>query len=847
MARGSELDEGLSAPWSRPTDEVLSALGTSAKGLTAEEAARRLDARRSGDVRAGRRGSSLGLLLSQFKSPITLLLLGAAVLSLFLRDRTDALIVMGIVLASAMLGFWQERGSAHALDKLLSLVASTTTVLRGGREKRVHLDEVVAGDIVVLRAGSTVPADCVLIEALDLFLNEASLTGETYPVEKSPGVVPAEARTGQRTNSLFEGTYVVSGRARAVAVRTGGDTEFGKISRRLRLRPPETDFEHGVRRFGYFLMQVTFVLILAIFAANVLLHRPVLDAFLFSLALAVGLTPQLLPAIISVNLAHGARRMATRKVIVRRLASIENFGSMDVLCSDKTGTLTRGVVEVHAGLDAQGDSSRRVLELAFVNASFESGFLNPIDEAIRHSESFDISGYEKLDEIPYDFTRKRLSILVRHAGAVLLVSKGAVKNILEVCTRVEFGPDAIVDLDGMRTEIESRYESLSADGFRVLAMAYRDAGDRQTVSRKDETDMVFAGFVVLRDPVKPDITKTIGRLKGLGVGLKIITGDNRFVAASVAKEVGLSSHAIVVGDDLRNMSDDALLHLVGDSDVFAEIEPAQKERIVLALKRAGRVVGYMGDGINDVTALHSADVGISVDQAVDVAKETADIVLLKRDLNVLVDGVEDGRATFANTLKYVFMATSANFGNMFTMAGASLFLPFLPLLPKQILLTNLLTDFPEMTIARDGVDPELVARPRRWDVGFIRRFMLMFGPLSSVFDFLTFVVLFVLPNLSTAQIRTGWFMESVVSACMVVLVVRTRQRFWKSRPATALIGTTIVVAVVALLIPVTPVAGAMGFAPLPAMYPLILLGIVVLYMGSAELAKTRFYRGSRLT
>ncbi len=842
MVRGAEKGEQVAAPWSRPAADVASSLGTSANGLTAREAARRLEARRRGTAAAGRRWTSPRLLANQFKSPITLLLLGAAALSLFLHDRSDALIVIGIVLAGALLGFWQERGSANAIDKLLSVVASTATVLRGGRETRVRLDDVVVGDIVILRAGSTVPADCLLLEALDLFVNEASLTGETYPVEKATGQVPAESRPGERTNSLFEGTYVVSGRARAIVVLTGSDTEFGKISQRLRLRAPETDFERGVRRFGYFLMEVTFVLILAIFAANVLLHRPVLDALLFSLALAVGLTPQLLPAVISVNLAHGARRMATRHVIVRRLASIENFGSMNVLCSDKTGTLTQGKVEVQSGLDAQGDISQRVGELAFVNASFESGFLNPIDDAIRRSGKFDLSGYKKLDEIPYDFTRKRLSILVSHQGSSLLTCKGAVKNILEVCKRVEFGPDVVVDLDGMRSDIEKRYEALSTEGFRVLAMAYRDMGARKAVTRKDESDMVFAGFLVLRDPVKEDITKTIARLKRLGVGLKMITGDNRFVAANIAGQVGLAAREIVVGEALESMSDDALLHLVGDTDVFAEIEPSQKERIVLALKKSGRVVGYMGDGINDVTALHAADVGISVDQAVDVAKETADIVLLKKDLNVLVDGVEDGRATFANTLKYVFMATSANFGNMFTMAGASLFLPFLPLLPKQILLTNLLTDFPEMTIARDGVDAELLARPRRWDVAFIRRFMLVFGPLSSVFDLITFAVLFALPGLSTAQIRTGWFMESVVSACMVVLVVRTRKRFWRSRPATALIATTITVAVVALFIPITPVAGVMGFAPLPAMYPFILLGIVALYMGSADLAKTRFYR-----
>jgi Mg2+-importing ATPase len=673
-------------------------------------------------------------------------------------------------------------------------------------------------------------------------VDEATLTGETYPVEKVCGLLPADTPLARRTNSLFLGTHVVSGTGRAVVVHIGSDTEFGKVSGRLQLRSPETEFERGIRQFGYLLLEVTVVLVAAIFAVNVYLARPVLEAFLFSLALAVGLTPQLLPAIISINLAHGAKRMAQQKVIVKRLASIENFGSMTVFCSDKTGTLTEGLVRLKAACDIAGHPSERVLLHGSLNASFETGFLNPIDEAIRTAHSFDLSPYRKLDEEPYDFVRKRLSVLVATPTSHLLVTKGALANVLEVCSTAERENGTLVELAVVKEAILSQMAQWGSKGWRVLGLASREMGAREGIGKDDEAGMTFLGFLLFEDPIKAGVLDAIGRLRGLGVTLKIVTGDNRLVAAHVGRAIGLLNGNMLTGGDLRQMSDEALVSRVNDIHVFAEVEPNQKERIILALKKAGHVVGYGGDGINDASALHAADVGVSVESAVDVAKEAADIVLLEKDLGILVEGVQEGRRTFANTLKYVFMATSANFGNMFSMAGASLFLSFLPLLPKQILLTNLLTDIPEMTIAGDRVDEELIDRPRRWNIVFIRKFMLTFGLVSSIFDYLTFGVLLWFLDAGVEEFRTGWFVESVISASVIVLVVRSRRPFTRSKPSRGLLAATCAVAGLTLLLPYTPLRGPLGFVPLPASFLAALLCIVVGYVLTAEMAKKIFYR-----
>jgi len=664
--------------WSVPRGDLLIQLETQENGLSLPEARRRLVAYGANLLKPPKRSDTFALLIAQFKSPIILTLLFAAGLSFFLHDPTDAVIILIIVLISGLLGFWQERGAADAVEKLLAIVRIKASVLRGGSRQDISLEEIVPGDVVILNAGDAIPADCLILESKDLFVDEATLTGETYPVEKEAGLLSVETPLGARTNCLFMGTHVISGTARAVAVFTGRQAEFGKISERLKLRSQETEFESGIRQFGYFLLEVTLALVFAIFAINVFFQRPPLEAFLFSLALAVGLTPQLLPAIIGINLAHGAQKMARQKVIVKRLAAIENFGSMDVLCSDKTGTLTQGNVRLHSALDVESNPSDRVFLHAYLNAYFEKGFANPIDEAIRSYKQQDVSEYQKADEVPYDFIRKRLSILVEKDGKYLMVTKGTLPNMLAVCSVAETPAGEKVDIAVVTEQIRQKFETLSSQGYRMLGVAYRDMGTESAIGKDNERDMTFLGFLLFFDPPKEGIAETIGLLKGLGVSLKIITGDNRFVAAKTSQDIGMTEARILTGGELRDISDGALLRKVTETDIFAEVEPNQKERIILALRKAGHVVGYMGDGINDASALHASDVGISVDTAVDVAKESADIVLLEKDLAVLVQGVNEGRKTFANTMKYVFMATSANFGNMFSMAGASLFLSFLP-------------------------------------------------------------------------------------------------------------------------------------------------------------------------
>jgi Mg2+-importing ATPase len=836
------MDQNSHPFWSISVKELFSNFSTNETGLTSEDAEKRLTDYGANRLKPQKQSDVFTLLIGQFKSPIILILLFATGLSLFLHNVVDASIILAIVVISGILGFWQEHSASNAVEKLLAMVQITAAVLRDGNEKEIPVEDIVPGDIVLLNAGDIVPGDCMLLESKDLFVDEAMLTGETFPVEKDVSMLPADTALAKRTNAVWMGTHIVSGSAKALVTLTGKSTEFGKVSERLKLKPLETEFEHGIRRFGYFLGEVTLVLVVIIFAINVYLHRPVLESFLFSLALAVGLTPQLLPAIISINLAHGAKKMAQKKVIVKRLTSIENFGSMNVICSDKTGTLTEGTVQVESALDINGETSEKVFLFAYLNAFYQTGFTNPIDDAIVKHKKIDLSGYRKLDEIPYDFLRKRLSIVAVLNNAHMMITKGALANILEVCSSVETKDGKTVEISSMKDIIQKHFEEFSNLGYRTLGIAYRNLPADSLINKTDEKDMIFLGFLTLFDPPKANILDTINRLKNLGVSLKIITGDNHLVAASLSKKMGLSDNKIISGPEIRQMSDSALLRSVGSTDVFAEIEPNQKERIIIAMRKAGNVVGYMGDGINDASALHAADVGISVDTAADVAKEAADIVLLEKDLGVLIDGVREGRTTFANTLKYVFMATSANFGNMFSMAGVSLFIPFLPLLPKQILLTNLMTDFPEMTIATDSVDEQMIDYPRRWDIKAIRKFMITFGLVSSVFDYLTFGLLLVVLHANEGQFRTGWFLESVISASMIVLVIRSRKPFFRSRPGKYLLIATLSIAVITLVFPFTPLGNVFGFSPLPLSTYLLLLLIVVLYILAAEITKRVFYK-----
>jgi P-type Mg2+ transporter len=827
--------------WSVPLANLLASVNGSSTGLAASEAARRLALYGPNTLAPPSEGRGIRILVRQFASPIMLLLIAAASLSVAVHDPTDGAIILGIVAVSGMLGFWQEYTAANIVAALLSKVDVHAAVVRDDREIEVPLSGVVPGDLVTVSAGSSIPADCRVLTARDLFVSEAALTGESYPVEKSEGQLVSATPLARRTNALFMGTHAVSGTARAIVVRTGHDTEFGRLSARLRVAPPATEFERGLRRFGYFLIEVTLILVTAIFALNVYTHKPALESFLFALALAVGLTPQLLPAIISVNLAKGAKHMAARRVIVKRLAAIENFGSMDVLCSDKTGTLTEGHVRLETAVDAAGRQSERVWRHAYVNARFQTGYANPIDRAVCEAGITDLTQWRKVDEIPYDFVRRRLSVLAAEGDRLVMIAKGALSAIVPICSLAERAAE-IVPMDELRDTIHDLQQRLEASGCRTIGVAIREMPAGTTaIQRDDESGMTFLGVLVLRDPPKADAATAVASLARLGVSLKMITGDSALIAREVATEVGISRPAVLTGDELQTISDEALPVRADRANVFAEIEPGQKERIIRALQRRGHVVGYMGDGINDAPALHTADVSISVQDGADAAKAAADIVLLDQDLTVLEQGVRDGRRTFANTLKYVFMATSANFGNMFSMAGASVFLSFLPLLPKQILLLNLLTDLPELTIATDHVEPDWIERPRRWDVRFIRRFMLVFGVLSSLFDYVTFAILLLWLQAGPDEFRTGWFLESIVSAALIVLVVRTRQRFLTTPPSLPLAAATAAAVAAGTLLPLTPVAHLLGFVGVPLRFVAAMAAIVLLYVMAAEIAKRWFY------
>jgi Mg2+-importing ATPase len=834
------------AYWSLPPGQLLSALASTTSGLEQADAESRIEQYGLNSIKAQRRATALGLFLNQFKSPLVLILIFAATVSAFVGEWTDAVIVLAVVIGSTMLGFVQEYRASTAVEKLRSQVTIKSSVLRAGEPQMLPSEQVVPGDVALLSAGSLIPADGVVLEANDFFVNQAVLTGETFPMEKKAGIVAAKASLAERTNCVFMGTSVGSGTAHVLIVQTGKATVFGQIAERLSLRPAETEFERGIHRFGYLLTQVMVAMVVVVLAVNIFLAKPPIDSLLFALALAVGLTPELLPAIISITLSHGAQRMAKRGVIVRRLNAIENFGSMDVLCTDKTGTLTEGVVRLDGALDPQGQPSAAVLRYTYLNAHYQTGLNNPLDEAINtyaQQAGLNISTEQKVDEIPYDFVRKRLSVVTASAqGERTLITKGALENILSICKHVQAGEGVRLLDDTRRAGIEQRYSDWSGKGFRVLGVATKTLDGRSdSYSYTDESDLTFNGFLLFFDPPKADVRQTIVDLARRGVQLKIITGDNERVARHVAEAVNLPVTGVLTGSALNDMRDEALWHAAERTTIFAEVDPNQKERIILALRKTRHVVGYMGDGINDAPALHAADVGISVDTAVDVAKDAADFVLLKQDLDILREGIDEGRVTFANTLKYILTTISANFGNMFSMAGASLFLPFLPLLAPQILLNNFLSDIPATTIAGDNVDPEWVVKPRRWNTTFIRNYMVLFGLVSSIFDFLTFGALLFIFRASPDEFRTGWFVESLLTELVIALVVRTRHLFFRSRPSTLLLVSTLVVVSMTLILPYLPVSSLFGFIPLPAPLMLAMIGLTALYVVVTEVAKKLFY------
>ncbi|HEX9115155.1 MAG TPA: magnesium-translocating P-type ATPase [Anaerolineae bacterium] len=847
--------------WHASIDELFAALDSNADGLTAAGAAESLAQHGRNELGQKHTDTWLGLFLSQFKSPLMLLLLGATAVSALLQDWTDALIIMIIVVGSTLLSTAQEYRASAAVEALRSRIAAKARVLRDGTPQEIPAAEVVPGDVVLLSAGSLIPADGVLIDAKDLYVSQSALTGESFPVIKEPGATAADASLAERTNCVYLGTNVRSGTARALMVETGARTAFGQVAQRLTLRPPETEFESGLRHFGSMVTQVALAMMLAVFAVNVLLHKPPVDSLLFSISLAVGMAPEMLPAILTITLSRGAVAMSRRGVIVRRLSAIENFGSMDVLCTDKTGTLTEGTVRLDRAVDAAGQPSAEVLRYAYLNAHLQTGLSNPLDEAIAASvPAGTVEEAQKVDEVPYDFVRKRLSVVVEdgagYAGASddgasntgrdLLITKGAFDNVLAACCHVRQDGVPVALDDAGRDEIQQRYATWSSQGLRVLGVATkalpapRSAGQHWTAA--DECDMTFEGCLLFLDRPKASAASSIANLARLGVHLKIITGDNRLVARQTAQAVQMPVASVITGAELNGMSDEALWQRAEQADIFAEVDPSQKERIILALKKKGHVVGYMGDGINDASALHAADVGVSVDSAVDVARQAADLVLLQQDLGVLAEGIELGRKSFVNTIKYIFTSSSGNFGNMFSMAGTSLFLPFLPMLPKQILFQNLLSDVPAMTIGTDNVDPELVEQPRRWNMRFIRNFMVVFGLTSSIFDYLTFGVLLFVVHAAPDQFRTAWFLESLLTELCVTLVVRTWRPFYRSRPGRWLVLATAAVAGVAVLVLNSPLGALLGFTPLPGSLILLILGITALYILATEVAKRGFYR-----
>ena len=848
-ATGPDRSE-KAAFWSPPLAELFTRLSATPAGLSSAEAASRLARYGPNVLRATRRQTFLLLALSRFKNPLVILLIVAGVISALTGDVTSSAIIVAMAFLSVMLDSVQEYRAGAAAERLRQSVAVRVSALRDGKPVDIPARELVPGDVVALAAGDLVPADGRVLEARDCFVNQALLTGEPYPVEKHPLEVSAASAAGLAMNeavdAVFMGTSTVSGSARVLICATGSDTALGEIGTSLSRQPPPTAFETGTRSFGFLILRMAVLMVLFVILVNTFKHRPLLESFLFAVALAVGLTPELLPMVISVTLSRGALRMADKKVIVKRLAAIHDLGSMDILCTDKTGTLTEARIRLERHLDPLGRDTARVLELAFLNSRFETGLRSPLDEAILRHEEVDVSGWSKIDEVPFDFERRRVSVLVAGPGAPrLLVVKGAFEDILRLSTTYEGdGPDDPRPLDATaRGEMTARFDELSREGFRVLGIAWKaEPADCARCAIGDESELVFAGFAAFEDPPKASAAPALRALAASGVAVKVVTGDNELVTRHVCEELGVPVDGVLTGPEIEKLTEPALEAQAERTTLFCRMVPAQKNRVILALKRRGHVVGYLGDGINDAPSLHSADVAISVEGGVDVAKAAADMILLEEDLGVLHDGILEGRRTFGNIMKYIMMGTSSNFGNMFSMAGAALFLPFLPMRPVQILLNNFLYDVSEVPIPMDSVDEDFIRRPRRWDMAFIRNFMLVVGPVSSLFDFLTFYVMLRVFRAQEALFQTGWFIESLATQVLVIFVIRTRGNPLRSRPSRLLTLTSLSIVVLGALIPLTPLAPALGFVPPPLRFFLILAAMVAVYLAGVQGVKTWFYR-----
>jgi len=787
--------------------------------------------------------------IARFRNPLVLILLVASAVSALTGEVTNFVIIGSIILLSVTLDFVQEYRAGAAADKLRQSVSVRATVVRDGASRDIPVSELVPGDLVLLAAGDLIPADGLVLEARDLFVKQSLLTGETYPVEKRPGAAGGAGNELQdASNAVFMGTSVISGSARMLVVRTGTATAIGEIADSVSRPAEPTSFEIGTRRFGMLIMRLTILMVTFVLLANAFFHKPWLESFLFAVALAVGLTPELLPMVVSVTLSRGAMRMAKRHMIVKRLSAIQDLGSMDVLCTDKTGTLTEAKIRLEMHVDAAGNLSEQVLELAYYNSFFETGLKSPLDEAILAHGHIDTAAWQKIDEVPFDSERRRVSVLIDNGRTRWLVVKGAPDEIVNLCTH--YGgtgsePPVVIDA-AAHASITGQYHRLESEGFRALGIAWREvAQDHPHAVIDDESELVLAGFAAFLDPPKASAGSALAALNRIGVAIKVVTGDSERVTRHVCGELKIPVSGILLGSDIARMDDFALQASVENTNLFCRVNPGQKERVIHALRARGHVVGYLGDGINDAPSLHAADVGLSVDTAVDVAKEAADMILLRHDLHVIHAGVQEGRRTFGNIMKYILMGTSSNFGNMFSMAGAALFLPFLPMLPTQILLNNILYDLSEIPIPLDKVDAVDIRTPRVMDMGFVRNFMLLIGPISSLFDFLTFYILLKVLAADEKLFQTGWFVESLCTQVLVIFVIRTRGSLLRSRPHPILFASSLLVVGIAALLPFTRLGAYFGFVPPPASFYAILGGMVVSYLLLVELAKRLFYRWQR--
>jgi len=850
--------------------EALLALGASSNGLSAEDVRKRREIYGQNRVAHKERAGVVMQVLGRILNPLVVLLLVLVLISLLMGDREAAGIIFFMVVLSVSLGTIQESRSSQAAEKLRAMVHTTTAVVRapevtaGSSEhglllspaepREIPIQDLVPGDIVHLAAGDMVPADLRLLTAKDLFVNQAALTGEALPVEKHAAADPAPAREiGGLNNICLMGTTVVSGSATGVVLFTGRRAYFGGVADTIVRSHSSTSFDRGIDRFAWLMIRFILVMALLVFLINGLTKGNWLEALLFATAVAVGLTPEMLPMIVTVNLAKGALAMSRKQVIVKRLNAIQNFGAMDVLCTDKTGTLTQDRVILQWALDVRGQESREVLECAYLNSYYQSGLKNLLDVAVLHHADAaalraSAQQYRKVDEVPFDFERRRMSVVVDGAGRRMLICKGAVEEILSVCRHGRAGSQSF-ELDATHWEqLRTTVDGLNADGFRVIAVAVKDLPAQQTTcSLADERDLVLLGYIAFLDPPKESAARAIAALDRQGVQVKVLTGDNEIVTRKICREVGLPVDCVVLGSELESLTEEQIGALVEQVRVFAKLSPSQKAAVIAALQRRGHVVGFLGDGINDGPALRGADVGISVDSAVDIAKETADIILLEKNLLVLQEGVIEGRKVFGNVIKYIRMGASSNFGNMLSVIGASAWLPFLPMAPVQVLTNNLLYDFSQTAIPTDRVDAEYLARPRRWEIGNIGRYMLFIGPISSIFDYATFFAMyFVFGAVTGAQaslFQTGWFVESLVSQTLIIHIIRTRRlAFIESRASAALTATSLIVCAAGIWLPFSPFAAALGLQRLPALYWPILAAMVVTYLALTHVMKIWFHR-----